>query len=164
MTARVLVNRLWHYHFNRGIVATPNDFGAQGAPPTHPELLDWFAAELIRGGWRLKPIHQLIMTSGVYQQDTSAAAAKLKADPSNALLSRHNQEVQACYELALGNNPKLAGNLVLHLDADQTGAIKGAATEPKAGLSDMAAVAGCVAAGLARRQTVRADRLSRVGR
>src|SRR6185369_13596357 len=61
-----------------------------------------------------------------------------------ALLSRHNQEVQACYELALGNNPKLAGNLVLHLDADQTGAIKGAATEPKAGLADMAAVAGCV--------------------
>ena len=56
----MIVNRLWQHHFGRGIVATPSDFGAQGERPTHPELLDWLAAELIRGGWRLKPIHKLI--------------------------------------------------------------------------------------------------------
>ena len=88
LLARVIVNRLWQHHFGQGLVATPNDFGAQGAKPKHPELLDWLAAELIRGGWRLKPIHQLIMTSAIYQQDTSANAAKLKVDPANALLSR----------------------------------------------------------------------------
>ena len=89
LLARVAVNRLWQHHFGQGLVATPNDFGMQGAKPTQPQLLDWLAAELIRNGWRLKPIHQLIMTSAVYQQDTSADAAKLKADPANALVSRH---------------------------------------------------------------------------
>ena len=66
LLARVIVNRLWQHHFGRGIVATPSDFGTQGERPTHPELLDWLAGELIRGGWRLKPIHKLIMTSAVY--------------------------------------------------------------------------------------------------
>ena len=65
----MIVNRLWQHHFGRGIVATPNDFGAQGERPTHPELLDWLAAELIRDGWRLKPLHKLIVTSAVYMQD-----------------------------------------------------------------------------------------------
>ena len=88
LLARVVVNRLWQHHFGQGLVATPNDFGVQGARPTHPELLDWLATELIRVGWRLKPIHQLIMSSGVYQQDTSANAAQLKADPANALFAR----------------------------------------------------------------------------
>ncbi len=90
LLARVIVNRLWQHHFGQGLVATPNDFGVQGAKPTHPELLDWLAAELIRGGWRLKPIHQLIMNSCTYQQATSADAAKLKADPANALLARRS--------------------------------------------------------------------------
>jgi hypothetical protein len=88
LLARVIVNRLWQHHFGQGLVATPNDFGAQGARPTHPKLLDWLAAELIRSGWRLKPIHQLIMTSAVYQQEAGADAVKLKIDPVNALLSR----------------------------------------------------------------------------
>ena len=66
LLARVIVNRLWQHHFGRGIVATPNDFGVQGARPTHPELLDWLASELIRNGWRLKPMHKLIMTSATY--------------------------------------------------------------------------------------------------
>lgn len=92
LLARVIVNRLWQHHFGQGLVATPNDFGVQGAKPTHPELLDWLAAELIRGGWQLKPIHQLIMTSAVYQQDASVDAAKLKADPANALCSRHTPQ------------------------------------------------------------------------
>ncbi len=88
LLARVIVNRLWQHHFGQGLVATPNDFGVQGSKPSHPELLDWLASELIRGGWRLKPIHQLIMGSVVYQQSSAANAAKLEADPANALLSR----------------------------------------------------------------------------
>ena len=71
LLARVLVNRVWHYHFGRGIVSTPNDFGHLGAPPTHPQLLDWLAGELIRNQWQLKPLHRLIMTSAVYRQAAS---------------------------------------------------------------------------------------------
>ena len=67
LLARVIVNRLWQHHLGRGIVATPSDFGARGEAPTHPELLDWLATELINNGWQLKPIHKLIMTSAVYQ-------------------------------------------------------------------------------------------------
>ena len=68
LLARVIVNRLWQHHFGRGIVNTPNDFGRLGESPTHPELLDWLAGELIRGGWRLKPLHRLILTSATYRQ------------------------------------------------------------------------------------------------
>ena len=70
LLARVIVNRLWQHHFGQGIVATPSDFGKQGARPAHPELLDWLARELIRNGWRLKPLHKLIMTSAAFQQAT----------------------------------------------------------------------------------------------
>ncbi len=85
LLARVIVNRLWQHHFGRGLVRTPNDFGVQGEPPTHPELLDWLAAELVRGGWRLKPTHRLIMTSAAYQQDGAANAVGLRLDPHNHL-------------------------------------------------------------------------------
>ena len=68
LLARVIVNRLWQHHLGDGIVGTPNDFGIQGEPPTHPELLDYLARELINNGWKLKPIHKLIMTSAVYMQ------------------------------------------------------------------------------------------------
>ncbi len=91
LLARVMVNRLWQHHFGQGLVTTPNDFGVQGSAPTHPELLDWLASELIRGGWRLKPIHQLMMSSAVYQQGALPNATRekvMKADPDNALLSR----------------------------------------------------------------------------
>ena len=88
LLARVIVNRLWQHHFGQGLVATPNDFGAQGTKPSHPELLDWLASELIRGGWRLKPIHQWIMESAAYQQTTAVDRAKTEADPANTLLSR----------------------------------------------------------------------------
>jgi hypothetical protein len=84
----VAVNRLWQHHFGRGLVSTPNDFGRTGAPPSHPELLDWLAGELIRNGWRMKPIHRLIMTSAAYQQSNACDAAKLAADPDNALFLR----------------------------------------------------------------------------
>src|SRR5262249_46501563 len=75
LLARVIVTRLWQHHLGRGIVSTPSDFGLRGEPPTHPELLDYLALELIRNGWRLKPVHKLIMTSGVYQQSSAIVEA-----------------------------------------------------------------------------------------
>jgi hypothetical protein len=87
LTARVLVNRLWQHHFGRGLVATPNDFGFRGEPPSHPELLDWLARELISSGWSLKHMHRLMLLSSTYRQagrTTNAAAKKL--DPENRLL------------------------------------------------------------------------------
>lgn len=68
LLARVIVNRLWQHHFGRGIVKTPNDFGHLGAEPSHPQLLDWLASELIRNDWHLKPLHRLIMNSATYRQ------------------------------------------------------------------------------------------------
>jgi hypothetical protein len=82
-TARVQANRLWQYHFGRGIVPTPNDFGKLGDPPSHPELLDWLAAELVSGGWRIKPMHRLIVCSSAYRMSSRASAAELATDPSN---------------------------------------------------------------------------------
>ena len=88
LAARVAVNRLWQHHFGRGIVATPNDFGSQGERPTHPELLDWLAGELIRQGWRLKPLHKLIVTSAAYMQDGRYDEARASIDRENVNLWR----------------------------------------------------------------------------
>lgn len=85
LLARVIVNRLWQHHMGRGIVATPSDFGRQGATPTHPELLDFLAAELIRSDWKLKTIHRLIMTSAVYRQSGNTDVVGAKVDPDNLL-------------------------------------------------------------------------------
>lgn len=90
LTARVIVNRLWQHHFGRGIVGTPNDFGIQGEPPTHPELLDWLAVELVENEWSLKHIHRLIVTSETYRQSStidssSANALAMQIDPNNSL-------------------------------------------------------------------------------
>lgn len=85
LLARVIVNRLWQHHFGKGLVRTPNDFGAQGEPPTHPELLDYLAAELIRGGWRLKPLHRLLLSSAAYQQGSDRSEMAVKVDPQNRL-------------------------------------------------------------------------------
>ncbi len=91
LTARVIVNRIWQSHFSRGIVATPNDFGTRGDRPTHPELLDWLATELIEKKWSLKEIHRLIVTSATYRQvSTTEQGAKL--DPENRLLWRMNRK------------------------------------------------------------------------
>ena len=76
-TARVIANRLWHWHFGGGLVQTPNNFGMQGSRPTHPELLDWLALELIEHDWSLKSLHRLIVTSASYQQETSHEANTL---------------------------------------------------------------------------------------
>ena len=89
LLARVIVNRLWQHHFGRGLVATPSDFGTQGAPPTHPELLDWLASELIRNNWQLKPLHKLMLCSAAYRQTSLPNPRKSKLDPDNKLGSRH---------------------------------------------------------------------------
>ena len=68
LTPRVLVNRLWQHHFGAGLVKTVNDFGTKGDRPSHPELLDWLAATLVEGGWRLKPVHRLLVLSSTYRQ------------------------------------------------------------------------------------------------
>ena len=88
LAARVIVNRLWHQHFGRGIVASPNDFGMQGERPSHPELLDWLATDLIHNGWQLKRLHKLIMTSAVYLQDGAWDEERAAIDRENALLWR----------------------------------------------------------------------------
>jgi hypothetical protein len=83
LPARVMANRLWQYHFGRGIVRSPNNFGLQGDAPTHPELLDWLATEFIAQGWKLKPLHRLIMTSQAYQMSSRGQSDALKKDPAN---------------------------------------------------------------------------------
>ncbi len=88
LTARVFVNRLWQHHFGRGIVRSPNDFGTQGIRPTHPELLDWLAAEFVEKGWRMKALHRLILTSNTYQMSAHGNPAALKLDPTNDLFWR----------------------------------------------------------------------------
>ena len=75
-TARVLVNRLWQQHFGRGLATNTSDFGKLGTPPTHPELLDWLAAQLIAEGWSLKNLHRLMVTSETYRQAASNSAAE----------------------------------------------------------------------------------------
>lgn len=85
LTARVMVNRIWQHHFGRGLVSTPSDFGKQGSPPSHPELLDWLAGEFIRSGWSMKHIHRLIMFSETYRQQSRERDPR---DPDNRLLSR----------------------------------------------------------------------------
>ncbi|MCL6607943.1 MAG: DUF1553 domain-containing protein, partial [Geminicoccaceae bacterium] len=77
LTARVIVNRLWQHHFGRGLVATPSDFGRTGAAPSHPELLDWLACELVERGWELKRMHRLIVSSTAYRQSSRIATASL---------------------------------------------------------------------------------------
>ncbi len=88
LTARVIVNRLWQHHFGEGLVRTPNDFGLRGEAPTHPELLDWLANKLIAEGWRLRPIHRLILASAAYQQSSSFDPRQAKIDPDNRFLWR----------------------------------------------------------------------------
>ena len=88
LTARVTVNRIWQHHFGSGLVKTAENFGIQGEPPSHPELLDWLATELIRNGWDVKAIHRLIVTSATYQQTSKVTPALVARDPENRLLAR----------------------------------------------------------------------------
>ena len=90
LTRRVLVNRLWHYHFGQGLVATPSDFGAGGERPSHPELLDWLADEFLARGWSIKAMQRLIVTSATYRQSSRFDTAAAAIDAQNRLLWRVN--------------------------------------------------------------------------
>ncbi|MEM7015352.1 MAG: DUF1553 domain-containing protein, partial [Verrucomicrobiota bacterium] len=92
LTARVMINRIWQWHFGRGIVATASDFGKMGIEPTHPELLDWLATEFIAKDWSIKAMHRLIMTSETYKQSSSFFSEEHgRVDPDNTLLWRMNR-------------------------------------------------------------------------
>ncbi|MDR3637392.1 MAG: PSD1 and planctomycete cytochrome C domain-containing protein [Isosphaeraceae bacterium] len=88
LTARVTVNRVWQQFFGAGLVKTPEDFGVQGQNPSHPELLDWLATELVRSGWDMKALHRSIVTSATYRQASRATPALVERDPQNRLLAR----------------------------------------------------------------------------
>jgi hypothetical protein len=103
LTARVFVNRIWQHHFGAGLVKTVNDFGTRGDRPSHPELLDWLAATLVENGWRIKPIHRLLVLSSTYRQSsknrTPSAALAASSDPENRLLWRFNRRRLSAEEL-----------------------------------------------------------------
>ena len=116
LPARVMVNRIWHYHFGRGIAGTPSDFGLMGERPSHPELLDWLAAEFVKSGWSMKHMHRLIMTSAVYQQASEFRKDAAEIDSSNRLLwafPRHRLESEVIRDSSLAVagilNPKQGG-------------------------------------------------------
>ncbi len=94
LTARVMVNRIWQYHFGTGLVKTPSDFGTRGLPPTHPELLDWLASRFIDDNWSLKEMHRLMMLSRTYQLSSKSEdnPTAVHADPNNDLLWRFNRQ------------------------------------------------------------------------
>jgi hypothetical protein len=91
LTWRSIVNRVWHYHFGRGLVATPSDFGRMGAAPSHPELLDWLAARFVESGGSFKALHRLIVTSAVYRQNSQSDPARSARDSDNIWLWRQNR-------------------------------------------------------------------------
>jgi hypothetical protein len=116
LTPRVTMNRVWMRYFGRGIVETEEDFGTQGARPTHPELLDWLASEFIRRGWSLKAMHRLIVTSATYRQSSDARPDLSEKDPRNLLLARQERlrvEAEIVRDAALSAsgllNPKIGG-------------------------------------------------------
>ena len=120
LTARVYVNRVWHLHFGRGLVAAPGDFGVKGAAPTHPELLDWLTAEFLEQGGSTKHLHRLILGSATYRQSKQATETTLKLDPDNLLWTRwqpRRLEAEAIHDAMLfvsGElDPSLGGPSVL---------------------------------------------------
>jgi hypothetical protein len=123
LTPRVLVNRLWKHHFGEGIVKSTDDFGAMGRQPSHPELLDWLATELVGRGWSIKAIQRLIVTSSTYRMSSVPAGEAERLDPDNALLHRMNVrrlEAEAIRDALLslsgGPSPALYGPAVpVHL-------------------------------------------------
>jgi len=116
LTSRVIVNRIWQQYFGRGIVETENDFGTQGIPPSHPELLDWLATELVAKKWSLKAIHRLIVTSATYRQASHVRPELELSDPLNKLLARQSRlrlDAEVIRDVALSASgllmPKLGG-------------------------------------------------------
>ena len=111
LTPRVTVNRIWMHYFGHGLVETENDFGRQGSPPTHPELLDWLARQFIERGWSLKELHRLIVTSATYRQASLARPDAAAVDPLNRLLARQNRlrlDAEIVRDAALSASGKLS--------------------------------------------------------
>jgi len=118
LTARVMVNRIWMHHFGTGIVSTPEDFGVSGAPPSHPELLDWLATEFVESGWSIKHMHRLILNSSTWRQrssiDSRLDAIAVATDPENRLLWRQNMrrlEAEPMRDALLAASGKLSRSL-----------------------------------------------------
>ena len=116
LTARVMVNRIWHYHFGRGIAGTPSDFGIMGERPSNKELLDYLAAEFVENGWSIKHLHKLILLSNTYRQSSTYRAEAAEADPQDKYLwryPRHRLEAETIRDemLAVSGklNPKMGG-------------------------------------------------------
>ena len=116
LTARVTVNRIWQQYFGKGLVETENDFGTQGTPPTHPELLDWLATEFMQRHWSMKAMHRLIVTSATYRQSSVAREDLAQKDPYNRLLARQARlrlEAENVRDVALATSglmvPKVGG-------------------------------------------------------
>src|SRR5256714_4139257 len=91
LTARVMVNRIWQYHFGKGLMSSPSDFGRRGGTPSHPELLDWLATEFVDNGWSMKKLHKLLMTSSVYLQSSEVSKEATDRDAANVYLSHFNR-------------------------------------------------------------------------
>ena len=114
LTPRVTVNRIWQRYFGRGLVPTENDFGTQGEPPSHPQLLDWLASEFVAKDWSLKAIHRLIVTSAAYRQSSAYRPALAERDELNALLGRQNRlrvESEIVRDLALSASGMLEAEI-----------------------------------------------------
>jgi hypothetical protein len=128
LTARVMVNRIWGYHFGRNLVTTPNDFGRMGTRPSHPELLDWLANEYVKSGWQMKPLHRMILLSSAYRQASRSPQEKAYAekDPDNKWYWKANRRRLAAEEirdtmLAVSGrlNPKAGGpSVMLKIDEE----------------------------------------------
>lgn len=125
LTARVQVNRMWAQYFGHGLVETEEDFGTQGSPPTHPQLLDWLATEFMDRGWDMKAIHRVIVTSNTYRQSSAASAALTQKDPQNHLYARgprFRMEAEMVRDTALAAsgllNPKVGGPSVMPYQPD----------------------------------------------
>jgi hypothetical protein len=114
LPARVLVNRVWHFHFGQGLVATPSDFGRSGAAPSHPELIDWLASEFVAQGWSIKALHRWIVTSATYRQSSASRPEAASVDADNRWLWRfppRRLEAEAIRDAMLA----VSGNLNLQL-------------------------------------------------
>ncbi|MBL9182300.1 MAG: DUF1553 domain-containing protein [Verrucomicrobiaceae bacterium] len=110
LTARVMVNRIWQHHFGRGLVSTPSDFGKQGSPPSHPELLDWLATEFIRCGWSIKHMHRLIMMSEAYRRTSFPTRSDGLENPSYVPHRLSFEEARDAWLAAAGRlNPRVGG-------------------------------------------------------
>ena len=128
LTARVMVNRVWEYHFGRGIVSTPNDFGRMGGRPSNPELLDYLANQYVANGWKMKPLHRMIMLSSAYQQSSDSPIEKvaMEKDSENTLLWKFTrrrleaEEIRDSMLMISGKlNPKSGGpSVMVPIDAD----------------------------------------------